>query len=184
MASPTQWTWVSVNSGSWWWTERPGVLQSMGSQRVSHTTEQLNNKGDKKELLLDLCPSSWTKCSLCPHCLTMTFLTKLRACDWGKQVSRHPKQPLCLWSGHILYPEHLLKTQISNSDLSTISSIKISLVIELSNLFIYHLQNSIQGLTSRFSWIFGLFCFFLFSFSNHSWQNILAWCHRSWKIQL
>ena len=36
MASPTQWTWVSVNSGSWWWTGRPGVLQSMGSQRVGH----------------------------------------------------------------------------------------------------------------------------------------------------
>ena len=32
MALPTQWTWVSVNSGSWWWTERPGVLQSMESQ--------------------------------------------------------------------------------------------------------------------------------------------------------
>ena len=31
-----QWTWVWVNSGSWWWTGRPGVLQSMGSQRVGH----------------------------------------------------------------------------------------------------------------------------------------------------
>ena len=36
MASPTQWTWVWVNSGSWWWTGRPGVLQSMGSQIVEH----------------------------------------------------------------------------------------------------------------------------------------------------
>ena len=36
MASPTQWTWVWVNSGSWWWTGRPGVLQFMGSQRVEH----------------------------------------------------------------------------------------------------------------------------------------------------
>ena len=36
MASPTQWTRVWVNSGSWWWTGRPGVLQSMGSQRVGH----------------------------------------------------------------------------------------------------------------------------------------------------
>ena len=36
MASPTQWTWVWVNSGSWWWTGRPGVLQSMESQRVRH----------------------------------------------------------------------------------------------------------------------------------------------------
>ena len=36
MASPTQWTWVWVNSRSWWWTGRPGVLQSKGSQRVGH----------------------------------------------------------------------------------------------------------------------------------------------------
>ena len=36
MASPTQWTWVWVNSGSWWWTGRPGVLWFMGLQRVGH----------------------------------------------------------------------------------------------------------------------------------------------------
>ena len=36
MASPTQWTWVWVNSGSWWWTGRPGVWQFMGLQRVRH----------------------------------------------------------------------------------------------------------------------------------------------------
>ena len=35
-ASPTQWTWVWVNSGRWWWTGRPGVLRFMGSQRVGH----------------------------------------------------------------------------------------------------------------------------------------------------
>ena len=36
MVSLTQWTWVWVNSGSWWWTGRPGVLRFMGSQRVGH----------------------------------------------------------------------------------------------------------------------------------------------------
>ena len=36
MTSLTQWTWVWVNSGSWWWTGRPGVLRFMGSQRVGH----------------------------------------------------------------------------------------------------------------------------------------------------
>ena len=34
MASPTWWTWVWVASGSWWWTRKPGMLQSLGSQRV------------------------------------------------------------------------------------------------------------------------------------------------------
>ena len=39
MASLTRWIWVWVNSGSWWWTGRPGVLQCMGSQRVGHDWE-------------------------------------------------------------------------------------------------------------------------------------------------
>ena len=34
MASPTRWTWIWVSSESWWWTGKPGVLKSMGSQRV------------------------------------------------------------------------------------------------------------------------------------------------------
>ena len=36
MASLTHWTWVWVGSGSWWRTGKPGMLQSMGSQRVRH----------------------------------------------------------------------------------------------------------------------------------------------------
>ena len=36
MASLTQWTWVWVNSGNWWGTGKPGMLQFMGSQRVRH----------------------------------------------------------------------------------------------------------------------------------------------------
>ena len=41
MASPTRWTWVWASSRGWWWTGKPGVLQSMGSQRVD-MSEQLN----------------------------------------------------------------------------------------------------------------------------------------------
>ena len=36
MASPTRWTRIWASSGSWWWTGKPGALQSMGSQRVRH----------------------------------------------------------------------------------------------------------------------------------------------------
>ena len=54
IASLTQWTWVWVNSGSWWWTGRPGVLQSMGLQswtRLRDWTKlnsacKLNKQGD------------------------------------------------------------------------------------------------------------------------------------------
>ena len=43
MASPTRWTWVWVGSGNRWWTGKPGVLQSMGSQRVRHNWETEQN---------------------------------------------------------------------------------------------------------------------------------------------
>ena len=59
MASPTQWTWVWVDSGSWWWTGRPGVLQSTGSQRVRHDwatelnwTDTRRNKRSLKRWLI------------------------------------------------------------------------------------------------------------------------------------
>ena len=53
-ASLTWWTWVSVNSRSWWWTQRPGVLQSMGWQRVRHdwVTELHWSPCQKKTLFL------------------------------------------------------------------------------------------------------------------------------------
>ena len=50
MASPTQWTWVWVDSRSWWWTGRPGVLWFMGLQRVGHDwATELNYKNKIKK---------------------------------------------------------------------------------------------------------------------------------------
>ena len=51
MASPTQWTWVWVNSGSWWWTGRPGMLWFMGLQRV------------KRNWVTELNWTRWSGCS-------------------------------------------------------------------------------------------------------------------------
>ena len=63
MASLTQWTWVWVNSGSWWWIGRPDVLQSMGSQRVTQDwmTELTENSHDSKFTLLPTsqCTVQW-----------------------------------------------------------------------------------------------------------------------------
>ena len=66
MASLTQLTWVWVDYGSWWWTGRPGVLQSMGSQRVGHNwVTKLNwmegyNLGDSLSESSEDCSTSWT----------------------------------------------------------------------------------------------------------------------------
>ena len=50
MASPTRWTWVWVNSGSWWWTARPGMLRFMRSQRVRHDWVTELNWADTKKI--------------------------------------------------------------------------------------------------------------------------------------
>ena len=75
MASPTQWTWVCVDSGSWWWTGRPGVLRFMGSQRVRHDwVTELNwllrrLKGEEK--------NSWFYiCHTFSDCLYVTYLSQ------------------------------------------------------------------------------------------------------------
>ena len=47
MSSLTRWTWVWTSSGSWWWTGRPGLLQSMGSQRVRGDRSTELNLTDK-----------------------------------------------------------------------------------------------------------------------------------------
>ena len=53
MASLTWRTWVWVNSGSWWWTGKPGVLQSMGSQRIRH--DWVTNPNWTEKLILNKC---------------------------------------------------------------------------------------------------------------------------------
>ena len=59
MASPTQWTWVWVNSGHWWWTGRSGVLRFLGLQRVRH--------GCATEL-------NWTNCWKITDCRLLLWL--------------------------------------------------------------------------------------------------------------
>ena len=55
MASLTQWTWIWVNSGSWWWTRRPGMLRFIGSQRVGpYWVTELN-------WTVSYLDNSWTK---------------------------------------------------------------------------------------------------------------------------
>ena len=80
MASPTQWTWVWVSFRSWWWTGKPGVLQSMGLQRVGHDwatelnwPEVLNSANSfvintfLTNRLQIAIPPMVSSCSLCAH---------------------------------------------------------------------------------------------------------------------
>ena len=58
VVSPTRWIWVWVDSGSWWWTGRPGVLRFMGSQRLGHDWATELNWSTRHFLLLLV---SWSK---------------------------------------------------------------------------------------------------------------------------
>ena len=86
MVSPTQWTWVWVNSGSWWRTGRPGMLQFMGSQRVGHDwatelnwdTILLKKKCVAKSFIRS---SKCLRCNRPPACLP-SF------CQWGFPVTQ------------------------------------------------------------------------------------------------
>jgi len=64
MASSARWTWVWVDSRSWWWTGRPGVLRFMGLQRVGHdwVTELISNAKHVFTYSLAVCMCSLGKC--------------------------------------------------------------------------------------------------------------------------
>ena len=73
MASLTQWTWLWVNSGSWWWTGRPGVLRFMGLQRVGHDWVTELNWSEMSEIKnLELNPSKIKRFG--KHCRLFTSL--------------------------------------------------------------------------------------------------------------
>ena len=63
MASLTRWTWVWVNSGSWWWTGRPGELRFMGSQKVGHNwATELNWEHCMRLQIQDVGLDLWPGC--------------------------------------------------------------------------------------------------------------------------
>ena len=65
MASLTRWRWVWVNSGSWWWIGRPGVLWFVGSQRVGHDWVTELNWCQYHMSVLGFLHSSVSKSSAC-----------------------------------------------------------------------------------------------------------------------
>ena len=82
IASPTRWTWVWVNSGSQWWTGKPGVLRFMRLQRVGHDwatelnwTERLMKLNIFPSTHLSFCISSVWRCPF-THFLIGSFLTR------------------------------------------------------------------------------------------------------------
>ena len=74
VASLTLWTWVWLSSRSWWWTGKPGILQSMGSQRVRHDwatelfTDLHENSAQKLPMILSQIQRQRKDCKSCLHC--------------------------------------------------------------------------------------------------------------------
>ena len=79
MASPTRWTWVWVNSVSWWWSGRPGVLQFMGLQRVGHDwATELNNRTWKSKLYISVGVCELTIWDSIPRLLDQTYSLSIK----------------------------------------------------------------------------------------------------------
>ena len=93
MVSLTQWTWVWVNSRNWWWTGRPGMLQSMGLQSQTWLRDwtELNwlEKGDAFGLVL-----------LLPVGLLRSGVQSKAGTIWSSGQGRDPL--LCPW-GYLLW---------------------------------------------------------------------------------
>ena len=90
MASLTQWTWVWVSSGRWWWTGKPGVLQFVGLQRVEHNwatelnwTDILQAQGTKNDLQMGKFMEGYNR----KHTPLLTVVTAGHSVgDWSGQM--------------------------------------------------------------------------------------------------
>ena len=104
MASLTRWAWVWVDSRSWWWTGRPGMLQFTGSQRVGHDwVTELNwtklkssfaLNGSFLNLCLDLpvCMCVCVCVCVCVHVCTYVYATvslKLKPTFYFEPFKQH-----------------------------------------------------------------------------------------------
>ena len=120
MASPTRWTWVWVNSGSWWWTGRPGVLQFMGSQRVGHNwATELNWIYDKAGKNVQ-----WRKASLF-SALVKTGQLPAKEWNWTTLIpyaeinsklikhSLNPRTGIVPWAEHRLHKKFWLDGEMN-----------------------------------------------------------------------
>ena len=90
MTSLTQWTWVRVNSRSWWWTGWPGVLQFMGLQRVRHDWVT--------ELNLQL-----SHALLCKACIIIHFSSILISSVLGPYLRHYSWKSLCKVDCYLYY---------------------------------------------------------------------------------
>ena len=103
MASLTRWTWVWVNSGSLWWTGRPGVLQFMGSQRVRHDwATELNWTTVSHPLSLvprSQCSQSFEVCQLCVSTSSLTRQISVSQATLWKARTLNVHSSFSPWGG-------------------------------------------------------------------------------------
>ena len=120
MASLTWWTWVWVNFGSLWWTERPGVLRFMGSQRVGHDWTEWTEYMSYKQIAPSYFFNSlsytaglhWTSTWWHPRSYTFKWMLSLsRLPTWGG----YPHMPMILSMLNIIFQYFSLLECVSES---------------------------------------------------------------------
>ena len=114
MASSTQWTWVWMDYGSWWWTERPGVLRFMGSQRVGHDWVTELNWTELNELEKNEDQTKWKRTELSK--VAMELKPLYHCFMWNFRF------PIILWWGligwhiiHLLYHMLILRMRVNTT---------------------------------------------------------------------
>ena len=154
MASLTQWTWVWANLGRWWRTGKPGVLQSMGSQRVGHNraTEQKTNAmivslsrtlwglpGTVRLPIVSTVAPLWSAQIIVSHVYFLSFTDAKKPPPNGRTYLLDHEHVACTWTlrtDHVnfydtsLLPHHQLVTELCRSWSHTLCPFSLTLPLK------------------------------------------------------
>ena len=156
MASLTQWTWVWVSSGRWWGIGKPGVLQSMGSQRVRHNWTKTTLKlarvciGKKTINKTKGLQSEWEKI-FANEATNKGLIYKICKPLMEHSIKKHTKKTVKKWGEYLNTHSSKEDLQLVIKHIKRCSTLLITREMQLKTIMKYHLTSIRMAIIKKYT---------------------------------